>query len=324
LSVGTLAVTNRSNAGDLFTASNTFNNIKPEPAERRVSASALAYGGGGGDDLGGVGVPPWIASSNQPISWWEMEKFSADLFYSIAQYLDRVKHRLEQRIKDGGTREDKLDAAKPESSGLKIFEAIEDRCIGIGLNVSAKCASDMVRMIKNGTTLGYAMDQLAMLEKTIKYEMEDKLFMYIPPERAAFYGSKEMFGTDVNTKFPVIQFDLVEAGNCYASGRGTAVVFHLMRIMEVGVQAFGDKLGVTLVNEKNWQNILDEINKAIKPLPPKDKTTVEMCQASANLYAVKLAWRNEVMHPNDTYTLEESDNLIRQVRLFMQQLAKIM
>ena len=66
-----------------------------------------------------------------------------------------------------------------------------------------------------------------------------------------------------------------------------------------------------------------EVNKAIKALNPKDRGTVEMSQASANLYAVKLAWRNEVMHPKDTYTLEEADNLIRQVRIFMGKLATI-
>ena len=35
-SVGSLAVTNLSNAGDLFTVSNNFSNLKPEPVERRV------------------------------------------------------------------------------------------------------------------------------------------------------------------------------------------------------------------------------------------------------------------------------------------------
>ena len=250
-----------------------------------------------------------------------MEKFSADGFYAISQYLTNVKHNFERRIKEGATREDFLEA-KPESTGLRTFESIKSLCGSSGLRVAVKCADDMIKLVRNGTKVGEAMDQLAILEKTIMYEMEDKLFMYIPPERAQFFDSKEMFGTDVNTKFPTIQFDLVEAGNCYASGRGTAVVFHLMRIMEVGVQEFGKKLNVTLVNEKNWQNILDEINKAIKALP-KDPAAVKMSQASANLYAVKLAWRNEVMHPKDTYTLEESNNLIRQVRLFMQQLAKI-
>ncbi len=164
---------------------------------------------------------------------------------------------------------------------------------------------------------------LTHLEQTITWEMEDRLFTYIPPDHASRYDQKELFGKDVNAKFPTIQFDLVEAGNCYALGRGTAVVFHLMRIMETGVQAFGTKLGVALVDEKNWQNILDEINKQIKTLPPKELDTVKMSQAAANLYAVKLAWRNEVMHPKDTYTLEEADNLIRQVKIFMEQLATI-
>jgi hypothetical protein len=51
---------------------------------------------------------------------------------------------------------------------------------------------------------------------------------------------------------------------------------------------------------------------------------VKLSQASANLYAVKLAWRNEVMHPKDTYTLEEAHNLIGQVKIFMGHLATIL
>jgi len=96
-----------------------------------------------------------------------------------------------------------------------------------------------------------------------------------------------------------------------------------MRVMEVGVRAFGTKLGVILTNEKVWQVILDGIHVAIRKLPPKNHATVEFSQIAANLYSVKLAWRNEVMHPNDTYTLEEADNLIRQVKIFMEQLAKV-
>jgi hypothetical protein len=93
--------------------------------------------------------------------------------------------------------------------------------------------------------------------------------------------------------------------------------------MEVGVQAFGNKLGVLLVTDKNWQNILDEINKGIKALPSKGVDTVDLSQAAANLYAVKLAWRNEVMHPSDKYTLEEARDLVGQVKLFMEQLAML-
>ncbi len=148
------------------------------------------------------------------------------------------------------------------------------------------------------------------------------MFLYVPPDAARFYDQRELFGSEVNARFPTIQFDMVESGNCYATGRGTACVFHLMRIMEVGVQEFGKSLGVAMVNQKVWQNILDEVNKAIKGLDPKDPKTVMLCQASANLYSVKLAWRNEVMHPRDTYTLEEAENLIGQVKIFMSHLAK--
>jgi hypothetical protein len=166
-------------------------------------------------------------------------------------------------------------------------------------------------------------EAVTQLSNAIHWEMDSCLFFHVPSKQAEYYNQRELFGPDVNAKFPSIEFDTVEAGNCCAFGRGTACVFHLMRIMEVGVQQFGNRLGVKFADEKNWQNILDEVNKAIKFLPPKDPITAEMSQASANLYAVKLAWRNEVMHPKDTYTLEEAKNLISQVRLFMQQLAKI-
>jgi hypothetical protein len=55
LSVGKQANINPSSAGDLFSANNSFSNIKPEPAERRVSASDLASVSGSSDD--GSGEP---------------------------------------------------------------------------------------------------------------------------------------------------------------------------------------------------------------------------------------------------------------------------
>jgi hypothetical protein len=166
--------------------------------------------------------------------------------------------------------------------------------------------------------------KVEQLCSVVHSELESRAFFHIQQNHALYYDQKELFGVQVNLKFPTIQYDMVEAGNCYALGRSTACVFHLMRIMEVGVQQFGTKLGVTLTDEKNWQNILDEANKAIKSLSSKAPDTVSMSQAAANLYAVKLAWRNEVMHPNDTYTLEESESIIQQVRIFMQQLAAIL
>lgn len=214
----------------------------------------------------------------------------------------------------------------PQTTGAgthALVVGIGIKCEEIGLKTSQRCASEILRDIERGMTAETFAASLSELDNTIRREIWAEWFFHIPAKQSEFYDQKELFGAPVNLKFPTVQFDMVEAGNCYAMGRGTACVFHLMRIMETGVQLFGTKLGVTLVNQKVWQNILDEVNKAIKALPSKDPKTIELSQISANLYAVKLAWRNEVMHPKDTYTLEEAENLVRQVKLFMGQLANI-
>jgi hypothetical protein len=132
-----------------------------------------------------------------------------------------------------------------------------------------------------------------------------------------------LFGNDVELKFSQMSEDISEAGKCLALARPTACVFHLMRVMEIGVQRFGDKLGVQLVNELNWLGILDQVNKAIRALDHKLPETKAFAEITSHLYNVKIAWRNEVMHPKQTYTPEEGDTVFRSVRTFVQELARI-
>ncbi len=131
------------------------------------------------------------------------------------------------------------------------------------------------------------------------------------------------FGASVEAKFPQMSEDISEAGKCLGLGRSTAAVFHIMRVMELGVQTLGAELGVQLVTEKNWQNILDEVHKAIKPLNHKLQRTKDLSEAAAHLYSVKLAWRNEVMHPKQTYTPDEATAIFAACRSFVGQLAQI-
>jgi len=248
-----------------------------------------------------------------------MQRFLAENYFVIGNALGTV-----QKAYENFSATDNVLESQDLQFALRI---IVDNCATCGLKVSSALANKLMGELKNVSKVPMKCSALSVkfenLASAIHIEMTQTLFMHITSERAVFYDKAELFGGAVNTKFPSIQFDIVEAGNCYACGRSTAVVFHLMRIMETGVQAFGIKLGIPLVGAKVWQVILDEINKKIKTLPAKDPDTVKMSQVSANLYAVKLAWRNEVMHPKDTYTLEEAENLIRQVKIFMEQLATI-
>lgn len=261
---------------------------------------------------------PWVFSPYSLVSWWDMEQFSAKAFYLMGLYLAGARRGLERQ-----SRELKIEPGPLTGYGAEMFVRVRSECQTLNLTVSLECINEFLESYAKGMTVGKILDALGEVENTIRRELNGIKFFFLPAKQADFYDRKELFGPAVNTKFPAIQYDMVEAGNCFAMGRSTACVFHLMRIMEISVQQFGAKLGVVLVGEKNWQNILDGINKSIKALPAKDPTTVAMSQASANLYAVKLAWRNEVMHPKDTYTLEEAGDLIRQVKIFMEQLETI-
>jgi hypothetical protein len=147
----------------------------------------------------------------------------------------------------------------------------------------------------------------------------------MPPECKDLYQqSKPLFGPDVEAKFPQMSEDISESGKCLALGRPTAAVFHLMRVMEIGTQKLGDKLSVQFASEKNWQNILDEVNKAIKALDQRAAQTKAYAAVSSHLYNVKLAWRNEVMHPKQTYTHDEATRVYSSVDAFIRDLASIL
>jgi hypothetical protein len=248
-----------------------------------------------------------------------MEKFSAHNFYQIGRLLREIRWQLQSYG------DETLYIAMTESdTAIKQLRGIQSDCEKVGLKVSAKCAAHAAATLTSGNLVVKLVRELmSTLENTIEWEMEGHVFFYVPQEEADFYDQNQMLGDKIIVAFPDIQFDMVEAGNCYALGRATACVFHLMRIMEKGLQRLGVKLNISFAQDKNWQNILNEVNKALKSLDPHAPDTVDISQAASGLYAVKLGWRNPVMHPRETYTQEEAKALIQLVRTFMEHLAAI-
>lgn len=212
-----------------------------------------------------------------------------------------------------------------QKSILSVLTSVEKNCEDISLKLAVQAIRDYRVEIESGriTTYSDASEVIVTLDKIITLQLREHLFMFIPPDRASFYAEPQLFGEAVNKRLSRCQYDIEESGNCYAAGRGTACAFHLMRVMEVAVQEFGTALGIALTNEKNWQNVLDEINKAIKVLPGKDARTIALSQAAGHLYNVKVAWRNPTMHPKITYTLEEAADLISNVKAFMNELVQV-
>lgn len=244
-----------------------------------------------------------------------METFSASEFVNIAIGLERLSA---------------LSAdTKLEGNWEKTVDRLDKALNSVGLELSRMVIAKMKRGLSSETkkpeSMANFIAQSAELRERIADELKLEFFLHMPRSQAVLYREPDSaLGKEITSKWPRMATDISEAAKCFSLSRFTASVFHLMRVMESAVQEFGTKLGIALVNEKNWQNILDEINKAVKLLDPKkDPLVKDYASISANLYAVKLAWRNEVMHPKETYTEEEAGDIFHAVRAFLRELIKV-
>jgi hypothetical protein len=167
------------------------------------------------------------------------------------------------------------------------------------------------------------------LLRRVKDHMDGPLFMVIPPHRESYYRGPTALWDKVTDRFPEVIEDIAEAGKCFAAGRNTATVFHLMRVLEFGVQRFASHLALPDdLHQQPWGVILKAIDdklKNAKPRAPEDKEeTEQLSQIASHLHHVKNAWRNPTMHPKQTYTEEEAESIIAPVRDLMTRLARLL
>jgi hypothetical protein len=166
-------------------------------------------------------------------------------------------------------------------------------------------------------------DELSLVHLFV---LESKMADYFAPTQA-------LFGRDFESKFPSAAFEVDEAGKCFALGRPTATIFHLMRSMEVGIYAVRASLAIPAPVkdwERNWGKILDSIEKEMiargSSSPQRwnasDKEFFESTYAS--LDAVRVAWRNTTMHVENKYTEDEAEHVFGAVRGFMKKLVSRM
>jgi len=270
-------------------------------------------------------LPPWIDQPFNLISLLEMQKFSAHLFVSLAKALEAMTH-LPAAAKTAGISAGAPVTNKDWAEYRQFLEVLLMGCEGISLKTSAVSIKKVTEEMDSSRPSYNRLHDLAQhLQAMIQSEMSTHLFLYV--DDAPYYEDQQLFGQEVCDKFPEMIYDIQEAGKCFALNRYTACVFHLMRVMELAVQRFGKKLEIKLVDEKVWQNILDEVNKAIQNLkktPEQKAKQVAYAEIAAHLFNVKVAWRNPVMHPKGQYDGEESRDIFNHVKAFVRHLEKIL
>ena len=210
---------------------------------------------------------------------------------------------------------------------LQKISGIEKICKRLELPLSAIKAARIIAAFQ-GTqpTWDSLHASLKELGERIDDEMNDRMFAFIPSERAKYFpGGEPLFGNAVEAAFPEMTADIEDAGLCLAVGSGTATVYHLMRVMEHALLKLTAKLKIDLENidRMTWGQILGPIDAKIALTPKKTKEHDDCSEAALHLRHVKNAWRDPTMHNRRRYDQSEAEAIFQSVKTFINHLTTI-
>src|SRR5580692_6501219 len=195
-------------------------------------------------------------NSHGLVSLWDMLKFHASNFVKL---MDSVTV-LSTYILDRDPQEADIPSPTFYQEVIQKFSELSAQLSDMGLMMSYKKSADIVGRLINGARIPDLGQRLDELRSRVKDELDLVLILLIPSTDLKLYeSSASEFGSDAVDKFETIRLEVEEAGKCLALSRGTACVFHLMRIMEVGLRALGKSLNDPNLNPKtnpSWDAIL--------------------------------------------------------------------
>ena len=171
----------------------------------------------------------------------------------------------------------------------------------------------------------------------IMQELERFKFVYLPTPNSEFFERSDLLGVPSHERFPEVEQDAREAGNCLAFGLYTACVFHLMRIAEFGLRSLAKRVKVKPMHKKmqmpveeaEWHQIITAVKGKLTTIQATPRGTKRRrsklegwSDAADHCTFMKDLWRNNVSHNRKPYTEAEALAALRRVRDFMDFLAK--
>ena len=272
-----------------------------------------------------------------------MLKFNASDFYKVTAAIQHTQTTIEALgLRSKTENPDKSVTITPINDPVFI-RTLSERCDKLveslkvlGARLTLMAVQDMRWMIATETITFEALaDAYKDINRTLKRELTLVTLLSLDTKEQAWFEPREpLFGPDFANKFRTKgAFELDEATKCIALGRPTATVFHLMRVLEVGIHALAACLDIPdpiRPAERNWGIILRKImREGIEKKWPdaKDRMCVDallMESLHASSDSIKNPWRNETMHVEGKYTDDEAEHIFVSVRGFMTKLASRM
>lgn len=261
-----------------------------------------------------------------------MQRTSAALIYTWGCQLEQI-HALFQMGQEEIARKDVIEllehmlSDRVEKSGP--MPPVETTYVLNNLLIIQ--LRDLLKMARNPQLPDHLLDHsVTQFQKVLQHALMEPLFLVIPTDRRIYYLGNALFGEDVGREFSNASRDIDEAGKCFACARWTAAVFHLMRVLEIGLRKVADDLGIAKTHpdfeRKEMGKLINLCRGAINTglqnstLTKADRDRYD--EALAYVESAKNAWRNYVDHARENYTQEQSVRIWASVDSFMRALAK--
>jgi hypothetical protein len=281
-------------------------------------------------------APPvclWQEKPNRLVSLWDlMQPFQAHLFSHLSFVLGQMYQLTQTADADNGPSLGSVVAMKAAAKDVM------QSCSYLGMKLSViqlqeaetildKAVADAI-ISSEARGWSFANRSIFDAAKRLKDDLSQTMLYAVQPDAAKYFGPAP-FGDTVASAFKSSLRDIGDAGKCLAFGQGTACVFHLMRVMEVGLRSLGKSLNNPDLDPKrnpSWEAILkkcdDELAKPLKDRSSEWKADdLFNSKAIANLRAVKNAWRNPTMHVEINYEPDEAEDVFNAARGFMRHLS---
>lgn len=215
--------------------------------------------------------------------------------------------------------------------GKAALSHFEDDCTSMGLVASTASIRKILVLLDQQPPPSYAKLQGLFDEwlGRLVDEMNGVYYLSLSDQEAKDFSEPWKGWEQVTKSFRSAYPDVVEAGKCLGLGRYTAAVFHVMRVAEVGLRALGASLNIASLDPKanpTWDRILKkcdgELQKVRKDRNPEWLAKEEFfASPTANLHAVKNAWRNPTLHVEKHYEEDDARAIYSAVRTFMRHLS---
>jgi hypothetical protein len=168
-------------------------------------------------------VQPWQLRPRDLISWLDMLAFSAEKFFWCGAKLREIRCHcyLGSMIAANGQPGVQLSRDLDAAARDKVVDDLPyvvTQFRELGLAIAADTTVELIQKVQQADqrrSLEWLLENIGAIESIAFKELKNKLFLYVPPERAKFWPAPtHPLGDATAAKFPSASPDIFSAGTC--------------------------------------------------------------------------------------------------------------